>query len=88
LERLRETLERIDKATEPTKGTRDVNAETWILFAADAWVDYTGQLPTDSARGPFLTALERHQRRDLPVVTRAVLRDVLPRWHKFRTTGG
>lgn len=83
LERMRVTLQRIDAATTPTKGIRDLDAEMWICFAADAWVEFTGKLPSSGDRSRFLTALAAYGN-DVPKVNRDQLRDVLPRWRAFR----
>lgn len=77
----RALLVRIDSATTPKGGPRDADAEMFVCFAADAWVDFTGKLPSSSSGSRFLQALER----TAPVkVTRELLRDVLPRWREFR----
>ena len=84
LERMRDTLQRIDAATAPARGARDHAAETWVLHAADAWVEFTGTLPSSGDRSRFLQALHAHADADMPKVNRDLLREVLPRWRAFR----
>jgi hypothetical protein len=84
LQRLRDTLQRIDAATVPVKGVRDDDAANWIAQAADAWVEFTGTLPSSGDRSRFLQALQAHADADMPKVNRDQLRDVLPRWRAFR----
>jgi hypothetical protein len=99
---LQPLLARIVAATESLPDGRgakpDDEAQAWVLIAADAWVEFTGQLPTagtghvtkehdvpEGADSPFLTALQAFAREhDVPLVTRATLRKALPTWEAFR----
>jgi hypothetical protein len=85
LERMRITLQRIDTATVPTRGLRSHDAESLILFAADAWVDFTGNIPSSADRSRFVNALKNYgEGAGIPKVTRDHLQNVLPRWLAFR----
>lgn len=89
LVQLRSTLQRIDAATVPVKGIRDDDAANWIAHAADAWVEFTGKLPSSGEESRFLLALQEQADPapgpvDIPKVTRDQLREVLPRWRAFR----
>jgi hypothetical protein len=85
LQQLRATLQRIDAATVPsTAHLRDDEAASWIATAADAWVDFTGKLPSSGDRSAFLRALLAYGDADMPKVNRDMLRTVLPHWRARR----
>jgi len=102
LQRTAELLRQIEAATDaraPRGPEPDHEVRAWVLLAADAWVTFTGQLPTTGtgwiesfgrhvADSEFLTALRLFAKeQDVPIVTRDALRDLLPAWEE-RHRGG
>jgi hypothetical protein len=57
-------------------------SHVWVLVAASAWQEVTGENPTDAETGLFLLTLLDFKKPGVPPVTRATVRDALPVWRR------